>query len=45
MLTEQFTWLAVDVMLLTVILSGGPKSTDVAPDRLLPLMVSANDAP
>jgi hypothetical protein len=45
MLTEQFTWVAVEVMLLTVMASGGPKSTDVAPARLLPLMVRANDAP
>lgn len=45
MLTEHVTWLAVELMLLIVTPSGGLKLTEVAPARLLPLMVSVNDAP
>lgn len=45
MLIEQVTWLAVELMLVIVTSSGGLKLTDVAPARLLPFMVSVNDAP
>lgn len=45
MLTEQVTCPAVEFMFVMVTLSGGLKSTDVAPARLLPLIVRVNDAP